>query len=86
MSKYIKQEDVKKRIKELLCIPGDDDEVVKYIQKQVLDKLPSIDIVSCKDCEYWSNCSKAVEYDVWKNYFKAVDYCSRGKQEEQEHE
>ena len=66
-----------------------------YKGEYVLDDLkydaPSIDIVPCKECKYWSGCkstmhnnhlcSRAENVDYWT---RADDFCSYGEREEED--
>lgn len=83
MSKYIKLEDALKEAKAWSMF-GKDDLVSR------LEKLPSIDIVLCKDCKYFVPRTDHTGLCGWHksmghNVGVAVnDYCSFGGREEQE--
>ena len=80
MSKYIKLEDAIKEAKAWSMF-GKDDLVSR------LEKLPSIDVIFCKDCKrYVSDGGALMVCDITGNPVPENDYCSCGKRKEQEHE
>ena len=77
MSEYVKTEDVLSK----LYLSHKD---VTYIDKNAaadrIKKIPSIDIVRCKECRYWDNTDNAerCSHEYGGMWAKPDDFCSYG--------
>lgn len=85
MSNYTKKEDVVIEIERFVGYLDDD---MLYRIKLALDRLPDIEIVRCKDCKWYmpisenyGKCTYRTREHLWN---EPSDYCSYGKQKEQE--
>lgn len=92
MAEYIKREDAIKKAQTLVVMfsgePPDKDltlEKMASIAKENIEVLPSIDIVTCKDCKYWRYWSDGGHQSFCDNgsgLYAATeedDYCSNGE-------
>lgn len=85
MSEYIKREAIEEMIKEQFDL---DDNDLRYTKQMVVDKLPSIDIVYCKDCRHADECHKSVQYthnepNTVTIGYSPIEWCSRGERREE---
>ena len=84
MSCYIKRDDVNKILFDADISMSEYDRTRKEVEK-----LPSIDIIRCKDCRYWEYGTTddfGIKYGLcswleWRGT-QGGDYCSRGEREE----
>ena len=80
MSDYIKREDAKTAIREHFNSLADRVEI-----NTVINMMPSIDIVRCKECRYWQDNNNGYPHDECRwgkgETPNADDYCSYGERE-----
>lgn len=86
MSRYIDAEHIKRLMKGNNLIQGNCEyELWKQTVDKVVDNLPSIDIVRCKECKHWKWIEWAKEYrcTLRNTAFnaRADDFCSYGERE-----
>lgn len=93
MSEYIKVEDIKEAFTENIIVSSREtaEEIVRVISaiKHRIIDLPTIDIVRCKECDYWTYDDLYDEYicgnSEWTGVgVKADDFCSRGERRKDE--
>lgn len=57
----------------------------QYVDRDQIDKAPSIDIVCCKDCKYWVSDGGALMIcDIHKDPTVPDHYCSYGEEDKDE--
>jgi hypothetical protein len=80
MSRWIEVEPLMDKAKEY---GGYYEDTVYAVPLADIEEAPSIDLVRCGECKYWSNCnsnynhrcSRSKNFDVWT---RADDFCSYG--------
>jgi hypothetical protein len=80
MNRYIDADALKKTIDKEIFRHDTIDHVF-----QIIDDAPSIDIVRCRECEYWNtkDCREGVGECEWAYYMtKPDDFCSYGSRSE----
>ena len=94
MSRYIDYDDAIERLGTYLMADAqiewggtasEDIEDWKELATDILKGSPSIDIVRCKECEYWNtkDCREGVGECEWAYYMtKPDDFCSYGERRE----
>lgn len=87
--KYVKRDEIIKAVKEAMCPMDYPSELRDSIARTIVSASESIDIVHCKDCEYYEH----NRYGTFCNNVYGLhedtdgdDYCSYGERKEQEHD